>query len=492
MKTYPLYTAVQTKEFDALAIQDENISGYCLMQRAALAAFNAIVERWPKLKSIVVLCGMGNNAGDGYVIAKLAREHGISVNVIQLGDVRHQQGAARLAREDLDKSLSLEAYGGQGTFEADLIVDAIFGTGLARGVEGEWANAIQAINSSACSVVAIDIPSGLQCDTGAILGTAVRADFTVTFIARKQGMYTADGPELCGEILFEGLKVSEAVYQQISPSSYCIDKLTGPLLKRRSKNSHKKDFGHLLLVGGAPGMRGAIHLAAQAALRSGVGLVTVATHPDHASFFNLTTPEVMVYGVSCEAELLPLMDNADVIVAGPGLGQSSWARELFACLCSGEQPLVVDADALNLLCKQKQKRDNWVLTPHPGEAARLLDCTSKHIQNSRFDAAEQIQKEYGGICVLKGSGTIICSDQKKLVCPYGNPGMATAGMGDILAGVIGSMIAQSKSEKLALIDIAQFAVVLHALAGDRAAVADGEKGMIASDLLPYLRLLINE
>jgi len=493
MKTFPLYSASQTRELDALCIADEKISGYCLMQRAGQAAFNVIIKRWPEIKSMTVVCGTGNNGGDGYVIAKLAVEHGMSVHVIQLGEFENQTGDAVLARQALEKISSIaEPFKTHQQFKSDLIVDAIFGTGLTREVGGDWAKAIAAINRLPCPVVAIDIPSGLNADTGSILGCAVNADMTVTFIARKQGLYTGDGKQLSGDIQFESLNVSHCVTQKISPVSYCIDVLSGPLLEKRPANSHKKDFGHVLLVGGAPGMRGAIQLAAHAALRSGAGLVTVATHPDHAAYFNMTIPELMVLGVENQTDLFSLMDRADTIVIGPGLGQDQWSNDLFSCALHGDHPLVVDADALNILATQKLKRDNWVLTPHPGEAARLLHTSVSNIQADRYNAAAKIQNNYGGVCVLKGSGTIIRDNEKSVVCPFGNPGMATAGMGDVLAGVLGSVIGQSRRYNLLLEEVVAFAVSLHSLAGDRASIAGGERGLMASDLIPYLRQLINE
>jgi len=493
MKTFPLYSASQTRELDALCIADEKISGYSLMQRAGQAAFNAIINRWPDIKSMTVVCGIGNNGGDGYVIAQLAIEHEIYVNLIQLGDLVNQTDDALLARQALEKiSTTAQPFSNRQQFESDLIVDAIFGTGLTREVGGDWKKAIAAINRSPCPVVAVDIPSGLHADTGSILGYAVNADMTVTFIARKQGLYTGDGKQVSGEILFESLNVSHHVTQKIDPASYCIDALSGPLLEKRPANSHKKDFGHVLLVGGAPGMRGAIQLAAHAALRSGAGLVTVATHPDHAAYFNIAIPEIMVLAVENQNDLLSLMNRADTIVIGPGLGQDQWSKELFSSAVSGDHPLVVDADALNILATLKLKRSNWILTPHPGEAARLLHTSVSKIQSDRYSAAAKIQNNYGGICVLKGSGTIIRDNEKNMVCPFGNAGMATAGMGDVLAGVLGSVIGQSRRYNLPLEDVAVFAVSLHSLAGDHASIAGGEKGLMASDLIPYLRQLINE
>ena len=369
----PLYTAEQSRQLDALCIADENISGFQLMQRAGEAAFRLMMRRWPGLKTITIVCGIGNNGGDGYVIAKLAAQQGLVVEVIQLGDVSRQSGDARLALQSMQAvGLQTIPFQHQQLFNGEVLVDVIFGTGLVREVEGIWKTAIETINAASSPVLAIDIPSGVHADTGAVLGCAIQADVTVTFIAHKQGLYTADARQQCGDIYFENLEVAESVYNKVVPSAYGVTQLLDVLTQKRPANSHKKMFGHVLVIGGASGMRGAAQLAAHAALRSGAGLVSVATHPNHADYFNLTLPELMVHGVNEDRQLLKLMDNADVIVVGPGLGQTSWAKDMLACAVSSDQLLVIDADALNLLAAQKQQSDHWILTPHPGEAAKLL------------------------------------------------------------------------------------------------------------------------
>ncbi len=258
-------------------------------------------------------------------------------------------------------------------------------------------------------------------------------------------------------------------------------------LKPRQQDSFKGSFGHVLVVGGDYGFSGAVRLAAEAALRVGAGLVSVATRSEHASSLNLMRSEMMCHGITHAKDLAPLLIKATVVVLGPGLGQSNWAKKILACVLKSKKLLIMDADALNLLAKKHINYVNWVLTPHPGEAARLLNTTTEAIQNDRLAAVLALQKKYGGVSVLKGSGTlIVAEDGKPALCGAGNPGMATAGMGDVLSGVIGGLVAQG----ISLFIAAKLGVLVHAEAGDLAK-KEGERGMIASDLFPYLRRLVN-
>lgn len=259
------------------------------------------------------------------------------------------------------------------------------------------------------------------------------------------------------------------------------------LLSPRKADAHKGDFGHVLIIGGAPGMLGAVILAATAASCSGAGLVSVATHPDHAPLISAAQPNVMSHAVSNSCELQPLIDRASVLVVGPGLGQSAWSKKLFATAIKSSLPMIVDADALNLLAKKPFKKPNWIVTPHPGEAARLLQTDIAHVQKNRPAAALQLQQQYSGVAVLKGAGTIIQRDAEHAVtCTAGNPGMATGGMGDVLSGIIGGLVAQ----RLTLADAATLGVYLHAAAADVAAKELGMRGLLPQDLFSYVRMLI--
>ncbi|MCD6040141.1 MAG: nnr [Gammaproteobacteria bacterium] len=258
-------------------------------------------------------------------------------------------------------------------------------------------------------------------------------------------------------------------------------------LAPRPYDSHKNTFGYVLIVGGDYGFSGAVRLAAEAALRVGAGLVSVATRPEYALHLNGARPEIMCHGICHTKDLMPLLAKATVVVCGSGLGQSSWAKKMLGYVLKSKKLLIMDADALNLLAKKPIYYENWVLTPHPGEAARLLNTTSTVIQHDRLAAVIALQRKYGGISVLKGAGTLIADIEGiPALCKLGNPGMATAGMGDVLSGVIGGLAAQGMSLTMA----AKLGVLVHAEAGDLAA-KKGQRGMIASDLFQFFRQLIN-
>lgn len=260
-----------------------------------------------------------------------------------------------------------------------------------------------------------------------------------------------------------------------------------PLLLPRSRDAHKGLFGHVLIIGGGKGMAGAVRLAAEAALRVGAGLVSVATQPEHISVVVSARPEIMAHGIKKAKDLKPLLAKASVIVVGVGLGQTTWSKQLITETLDAPQPKVIDADALNLLAQQGIKSENWILTPHPGEAARLLTSQVTHIQADRLKAVKTLQQMYGGVIVLKGAGSLICVSDSVRICKAGNPGMASGGMGDVLSGIIGGLLAQHVNLRQA----AELGVYLHASAGDWVAKQQGERGMLASDLMPYLTKLIN-
>jgi NAD(P)H-hydrate epimerase len=487
---YALYRAEQVRQLDRRAIQDHGIPGIELMNRAGAVAYRVLREHWPSARELTVLVGTGNNGGDGYVIARLAHADGFSVRLLQLGDPARVAGDAALSRQAwCEAGGTIESYQ-RLPRRTDLVVDAMLGTGLERPVAGQWAEAIESVNAGSAPCLAVDIPSGLHADTGSIMGAAVHAAVTVSFIGLKQGLFIGAGPECRGEVRFSALAVPAVVYSSEILGARRVDwaqqrERFGP----RPRTAHKGDCGHLLVIGGAPGLSGAARLAGEAGLRAGAGLVTIGTHPAHAAWLNLTRPELMVAAVAGPDDLDPLIARADVIAVGPGLGTSDWGRALWERARQLERPLVVDADALNLLARQPQSRSDWVLTPHPGEAARLLGIPTAVIEQDRPSAVRELQGRFGGVIVLKGAGTLIQGDQPRpfAVCSDGNPGMATAGAGDVLTGVIAALRAQG----LAAEDAACAGVCLHAAAGDRAAHA-GERGLIATDLITALRGLANQ
>jgi NAD(P)H-hydrate epimerase len=273
----------------------------------------------------------------------------------------------------------------------------------------------------------------------------------------------------------------------IQPTSIQFDDFR-QLLMPRERDAHKGLFGHALIVGGNHGMTGAARLAGEAALRVGAGLVSVATRAESVTAIISERPEIMAHAIKTGKDLMPLIKKASVIVLGTGLGLSPWSQQLFTRVLTAPQLKVLDADALNLLAKHTKKSDNWILTPHPGEAARLLDCNVKAIQANRIKAVKALQKQYGGVVVLKGMSSLVCTDKSLRICLAGNPGMASAGMGDVLSGVIGGLLAQH----FTLQQAAECSFYLHAAAGDSAAAQKGERGLLASDLFAYLPELINK
>jgi hydroxyethylthiazole kinase-like uncharacterized protein yjeF len=484
-----IYSVAAVREIDRVAIEESGIPGYTLMNRAGEAAVLAARNRFPQAVRWQVICGAGNNGGDGYVVARLAAQEGIDVSVLALVDPARLAGDAATAYgEFVAAGGAVMMWAGKLDANADLLVDAILGSGLVRAVAGEYADAVAAVNAHPAPVHAMDIPTGINGDSGAVMGSAVLADITTTFVGLKAGLFLGDGPGYCGEIGFSDLEIDDecranvdAVYQRLD------DSLLARSLPPRSRSAHKGDFGHVLVVGGGPGMSGAARLCAEAALRAGAGRVSLATHPEHAALVSAARPELMSHGISNAADLQSLLDKADVVAFGPGLGQSDWARELFAVVAASEQAAVWDADALNLLAMAPDARDTRVITPHPGEAATLLATDAAAIQSDRPMALDALARKYGGVAVLKGAGSLVSTESgAPFLCTAGNPGMAAAGMGDALTGVIAALIGQG----LSLSDAATTGVEVHARAGDIAA-AVGERGMLASDLIAALQQVVN-
>jgi NAD(P)H-hydrate epimerase len=490
-----LYTAAQARALDRHAIDKLHIPGYALMRRAGEAAFQVLRQAWPAARRIAVLCGGGNNGGDGYVVARLAREAGLDARVLALTDPAALKGDARQAREDCAAAgVAVEAFDAAALADADVLVDGLFGTGLDRPLEGAARRCIDAVAGSARPVLALDLPSGLNADSGAVMGTALRAAHTVTFIGLKLGLFMGEGPERAGEVHFAALLTAEEAASAMAAVPPAAQRIAPELLRQvlppRPRQSHKGDFGRVLIIGGGPGMPGAVCLAGEACLRAGAGLVTVATHPDNAAAVIAARPELICHGVNTASELHPLLDAADVVALGPGLGVDGWAQALFDCALSMNKPMVIDADGLNLLARAASApaaRADRVLTPHPGEAARLLATDTRAIQADRLGMLQRLVQRCGGIVVLKGAGTLVGHAERiPALCDCGNPGMASAGMGDVLTGLTAALLAQIPDPWTAV----RAAVLAHALAGDAAARA-GQRGTLAGDVIAQLRTCLN-
>ena len=484
------------RELDRL-LAEQGVSGSELMERAGKAAWEKLKQLWPETKVIALICGGGNNAGDGYVLATCALLANCRVKVYALVTPDNLAGDARSASQnylaaggEIDTELldnSLEGI--------DVIVDALFGIGLSRPVVAPLSNAIQLMNASRLPILSLDVPSGLSADTGQPLGKeAVVATATLTFIAVKCGLLTGQSADYTGTLFFDDLNVADYLHKQglydrvvQTPVSHIWLECYSELLTPRRRTAHKGDFGHVLVIGGDYGFAGAPLMAAMAAARVGAGKISVATRSNHAAALSVARPELMVHGVDTGADLQILLNHVNVVAMGTGLGQSGWAQELLACVLDWSGLVVLDADGLKLLSAEPIRKNNWILTPHPGEAACLLGNTTRDIQQNRFQAVAELQNTYGGVAVLKGSGTLICNPQRHIsLCSEGTPGLASGGTGDVLTGIIAGCLAQGYG----LTQATELGVCLHS----RAALCEaqsGERGMLATDILDQLRLLVN-
>ncbi len=484
-----LYTSTQVRELDKQAIEAQGLEGLSLMEAAGQAAFDLLNKLWPDAWRIVIVCGNGNNGGDGYVISRLAQQSDKNVVLLQVGDHENLQGDAKTcAEKSAQAEIKHEAFSVEKLKQADVIIDAILGTGLDRNINEEYIDIVNAINKSSAPILAVDIPTGLNADTGSIMGAAIEAQATISFIGAKQGLLTGEGATHSGDVYFDDLEVPDEVYESVPVSCLRIDLLTQkPTLDTRKATGHKGQYGHTLIVGGDHGFAGAARMAAEAAARSGSGLVSLATRERHATHIAMSRPELMAHSVERSDTLLNLIHRASVVAIGPGLGLDKWGQEMLGSVLETSLPLIVDADALNLIAQDPVQRENWVLTPHPGEAARMLGCSVAEIQQDRFAAVTAIQQKYGGVIVLKGSGTLITSEKMGIsLCSQGNPGMASGGIGDVLTGVIAGLVAQG----LDLFSASQTGVSVHANAADMAAKS-GQRGMLALDLMPEIRASVN-
>lgn len=490
-----LYTAAGVRALDAAAIGREGIPGRVLMARAGRALHALLCARYPRARSLDVVCGTGNNGGDGFVVARLAHDAGLRVRALLVGEDARVRGEAREALTAArEAGVDIRAFDAGTPLEAELVVDALLGTGLEAEVRDAHARAIAAINAAGVPVLAADVPSGLCSDTGSVLGCAVRASHTLSFIGRKRGLYTGEAADYRGELHFDDLGTPPGIADGVE----CAAELLAlaallPLLGPRKRSAHKGDAGHVLVIGGNRGMAGAAAMAAESAARCGAGLVSLAVHPGSEAAILARRPELMVHAVADGHGLQPLLARASALVIGPGLGRGPWAQRLLQLAAGSGLPAVLDADALNAIAAGEVRVEAGparVLTPHPGEAARLLGISTAEVNRDRFAALARLVGKFGCAVTLKGAGTLVGAPgaARAGVCPYGNPGMASGGMGDVLSGITGALLAQGLDPWAA----ARLATCLHARAADLAAAADGERGLLATDLLPWLRALLNE
>ena len=484
-----VFLAEQVRENEGPAAKHCGISMYELMERAGQATYQQAINHFADANVFVVLAGVGNNAGDGYVVARLAKQAGKQVRVIAAMPDKPLKGDALSAQQAwLDAGGAITADISV-IEQADIIIDGLLGTGIQSKVREPFSTLIKAANKSQVPIVAIDLPSGIHADTGVVQGVAIKAALTVTFVGIKQGLVTGQGRAHAGNLEFADLGIEDAFLKLTSPAAELINYQTQPRLPERDNNSHKTSHGKLLCVGGNARTAGAIRLTAEAALRTGAGMVKVYTHSSSIFPVSIGRPELMV----TDTNIISALEWASCIAIGPGLGQDAWSETTFETVMqycfTNNKPLIIDADALNLIAQHASSFPlaNTVITPHPGEAARLLNCRTVDIEENRFHAVKQLARSYTTTCVLKGAGSLIADNNQTWVCTDGNPALAVGGSGDVLTGIIAALIAQGLTPQQA----ACLGVTLHAKAGDIAAEREGERGMLPSDLFMIVRELVN-
>ncbi len=485
---HSVWPADWLRQAEISAADSLGITLYELMQRAGTAAFNLARQRYPQAQHWLILCGHGNNGGDGYVVARLAEAAGITVTLLTVSSDKPLPDEALRARQDwLDAGGTIHAEDIVWPETITLIIDGLAGTGLNSAPREPLRGLIIHANEHPAPVVALDVPSGLAAQTGAQPGEAVRADCTITFIALKAGLLTGKARDLVGELHHHALGLEPWLTGQVPPISRRDASELEQWLKPRAQTVHKGDNGRLLIIGGDSGTAGAIRLAGEAALRSGAGLVRVLTREENVQPLLTARPELMVAALTTRS-LTQALEWADIIVIGPGLGTHAWGRQALEAVAESDKPMLWDADALNLLALNPDKRHNRIITPHPGEAARLLGCSVAEIEQDRLLSAQRLVKRYGGCAVLKGAGTVVAGSDGRLdIIDAGNPGMATGGMGDVLSGIIGALLGQKMSRD----DAACAGCVVHGAAADRLAERYGTRGMLAADLFTTLYRFVN-
>lgn len=466
---HSLFDTAASKALDALCINTQPVSGYELMTQAGQQAFSLLLARYWRAKRIAIFCGTGNNGGDGYVLARLLHQAGFESLVYRIKPAVTDD-AIKAAQDAEVVGVKIHDWQPGLDWNADLVVDALLGIGLNSELRSDYLACVHEINNMNLPVIAIDVPTGVDADSGALIPEAIIADATITFITRKAGLYTGPALNMRGELYYSDLGVSPELYQGFQPVAHLLQ----ASMPERSPDSHKGSYGSVAAIGGERSMRGAIFLSSHAALKTGAGLVTAFT-PDEG----VTDIDEVMNAQWSVGDPLP---QSDVLLFGPGAGQSDWSQAVFAALQTSNRPKVLDADALVILAEQVNKDEQRIITPHPGEAAKMLGITTKSVQSDRFSAVRGLQDKYGGVAVLKGAGTLVCDGKQINVCERGNAGMATAGSGDVLAGIIAALCAQG----LGPMQAASQGVLLHATAGDMAASSYSEQGLTASAITEYI------
>lgn len=498
-------TAAEMKQYDSYTIEELGIPAMVLMERAALKVTEAVREmvcsqmQAQKSCRVLIAAGCGNNGGDGLAAARLLCDLGYETDVVLIGNREH------MSRETAMQLRILENYGMSvgskiSDKEYDIIIDALFGVGLNRSIEGDYLQAVCQINQLNARKIAVDIPSGIDADTGRVHGAAVKADVTVTFAFVKRGLVLYPGAVYAGRVICADMGITEKSFAGKKPSVYTLDTPVSELLPKRDPSGNKGTFGKVLILAGSRQMAGAAVLCVRSSYRTGAGMVKAVTCETNRKIIQETLPEALLltyeeeqpFSDTFSAELRRSAEWADCIVAGPGIGTSQKAEDLLKRLIEeNEKPLVLDADALNLLARSESLRQSLkqsichgdravILTPHAGELSRLLGISVEEIKAEPVDAARKAAGMFQAVLVSKDARTVVCQEGKPLFLnTAGNSGMATAGSGDVLTGIIGALCAGG----MTAYDSAVLGTYLHACAGDRAAESKGKAGLMASDFI---------
>jgi len=502
-------TAQQIKNIDRRAIREFGIPGPVLMENAASAVMTEMERFFDGLTDVRVgiICGKGNNGGDGLALARKLSIRGVAVRVAILSSFSAVSGEAKINLSILRKTdVEITPHTSARSLTdiiawSDIIVDAMLGVGLSSPLKGMFAQAVDMINTSGKPVVAIDIPTGIDADTGAVMGAAVKADLTVTMALLKRGLVLLPGAQHAGAVRVADIGIPSEVIDKEKINVVLLDRgFAWGVIGRREPGAHKGDFGRLMIIAGSPGKAGAAIMAARSALRTGAGLVSVATPNNIVPIVQSQIAEAMcvpsaesiegTLGIVSEEELLKAAAGMSACAIGPGLSTHYETVQVVRNLVQRLTiPLVIDADGLNALVGftdiLKRTKAPVIMTPHPGEMGRLLGISSADVQKDRITIASEFSEKHNVILVLKGAGTVVaCPDHEIFINSTGNPGMATGGTGDVLTGMIGGLLAQGYSPT----EAACLGVYLHGLAGDLATKERGEMGIIAGDLIekiPY-------